>query len=308
MNEFASILSQLKRGCPVTLTRTVDGTAYTRKFVPTQRLILLGAGHVAQPVCHIGSMLDFAVTVVDDRPSFSNSQRFPDAVETICDSFSNAIARLNICSGDYVCVLTRGHRYDAECLREILSGEFPEYLGMIGSKRRVAGLKELLTEEGYDTEKLDKIHAPIGLSIQAVTPAEIAVSICAQLIAHRGRTPQDTAATVLAQTNTDMNAIEFLARDATPRAMLLVLETTGSTPVKSGAIMAVDRLGNGYGTIGGGCSEAAAMGKARRIIGTGKTEVISVDMTNEVAAEQGMVCGGTMRVLVEDIPAQDSTL
>lgn len=304
MNDFVSILEQLKKGCTATLERTVDGTAYTRKFVPTQRLILLGAGHVAQPVCHIGSMLDFAVTVVDDRPSFSNAQRFPDAVETICDSFASAIARLGICAGDYVCVLTRGHRYDAECLREILAGEFPEYLGMIGSKRRVAGLKELLTQEGYDTQKLAKIHAPIGLDIQAVTPAEIAVSICAQLIAHRGGMHQSATSTVLAQTNTDMNAIAFLARNDTPRAMLLVLQTTGSTPVKSGAIMAVDRLGNGYGTIGGGCSEAAAMGRARRIIGTGKTEIISVDMTNEVAAEQGMVCGGTMRVLVEDVPAQ----
>lgn len=302
MSEFATIFSQLKSGCPATLQRTVDGAAYTRRFIPTQRLILLGAGHVAQPVCQIASMLDFSVTVVDDRPSFSNFQRFPNAVDAICDSFSNAITRLHIGTGDYVCILTRGHRYDAECLRQILTGEFPDYLGMIGSKRRVAGLMDMLAEEGYDPDKLAKIHAPIGLSIQAVTPAEIAVSICAQLIAHRRSTSVSDAATVLSQTNTDMHAVEFLAKDTVPRAMLLVLETTGSTPVKSGAIMAVDQLGTGYGTIGGGCSEAAAMGGARRIIGTGKAEVITVDMTNEVAAEQGMVCGGTMRVLVEDLP------
>ena len=73
-----------------------------------------------------------------------------------------------------------------------------------------------------------------------------------------------------------------------------------STPVKSGSLMAVNRLGTGYGTIGGGCSEAAAMQRARKIIGTGGSCVIEIDMTNDVAADEGMVCGGTMRVLIED--------
>lgn len=304
MNEFASIVSQLKSGRPATLTRTVDGAVYTRRFIPTQRLILLGAGHVAQPVCHIASMLDFAVTVVDDREAFCNAQRFPDAAQTLCMQFTDAIAALQITAGDYVCVLTRGHSFDAVCLRQLLRGEFPAYLGMISSKHRAAGLLEVLEAEGFASQQLAKIHSPIGLPIQAATPAEIAVSICAELIAHR-RAVSDTDATVLAQTNPDLCALTFLAQMHTPRAMLLVLQTSGSTPVKSGAMMGVDALGNGYGTIGGGGGEAAAMAKARRSIGTGKREVFTVAMDNAVAAERGLVCGGTMRVLLEDLPVED---
>lgn len=95
--------------------------------------------------------------------------------------------------------------------------------------------------------------------------------------------------------------LHYLAESEEPKAMLLVLSSDGSTPVKPGAMMAVNSLGKGYGTIGGGCSEAALMGRARKIIGSGTSCVVEVDMTNDVAAEEGMVCGGTMRVLVEDV-------
>ena len=110
----------------------------------------------------------------------------------------------------------------------------------------------------------------------------------------------DWPGTLLEQTNSDLSAIRYLAESGEPKALLLVLTSTGSTPVKSGSLMAVNRLGTGYGTIGGGCSEAAAMQRARKIIGTGGSCVIEIDMTNDVAADEGMVCGGTMRVLIED--------
>ena len=143
--------------------------------------------------------------------------------------------------------------------------------------------------------------ACLGLAIGAVTPAEIAVSICAQLVEHRRALPEtEYPGTLLEQTNSDLSAIRYLAENAEPKALLLVLTSTGSTPVKSGALMAVNKLGTGCGTIGGGCSEAAAMQRARKIIGTGGSCVIEIDMTNDVAADEGMVCGGTMRVLIED--------
>ena len=139
------------------------------------------------------------------------------------------------------------------------------------------------------------------LAIGAVTPAEIAVSICAQLVEHRRALPEtEYPGTLLEQTNSDLSAIRYLAENGEPKALLLVLTSTGSTPVKSGSLMAVNKLGTGYGTIGGGCSEAAAMQRARKIIGTGGSCVIETDMTNDVAADEGMVCGGTMRVLIED--------
>lgn len=299
--EFRPILEELEAGRSAVLHRTVDGVEYTRLFRPRERLILLGGGHIAQPLCRMAAMLDFDVTVVDDRPDFAAASRFPEAAHTVCDAFAAAIAALKLRESDYVCVITRGHRWDADCLRQILSGAMPSYLGMIGSRRRVAGLMRLLRDEGYDAEKLAAIHAPIGLAIGAVTPAEIAVSICAQLVEHRRVLPEtEYPGTLLEQTNSDLSAIRYLAENAEPKALLLVLTSTGSTPVKSGALMAVNKLGTGCGTIGGGCSEAAAMQRARKIIGTGESCVIEIDMTNDVAADEGMVCGGTMRVLIED--------
>ena len=114
---------------------------------------------------------------------------------------------------------------------------------------------KLLRDEGYDAEKLAAVHAPIGLPIGAVTVAEIAVSICAQLVEHRRALPEtDWPGTLLEQTNSDLSAIRYLAESGEPKALLLVLTSTGSTTVKSGSLMAVNRLGTGYGTIGGGCS------------------------------------------------------
>ena len=299
--DFQQLLDKLSRGETPELTRTVDGQSYTRIFLPDSRLILLGGGHIAQPLCAMSSMLDFAVTVVDDRISFANSERFPEAAQVVCDSFASAISRLNIQATDYVCVITRGHRWDGECLREILSGTLPSYLGMIGSKRRVEGLLNVLSEEGFSAALLDRIHAPIGLQINAQTPAEIAVSICAELVAHRRKYVRKDQNISLTQTNTDYAMLRFLAGNTQPKACALVLSSTGSTPVKSGAMMGIDYLGNGHGTVGGGCSEAAIMVRARKIMGTGKSCVVEIDMTNEVAESEGMVCGGTMRVLLEDV-------
>ena len=299
--EFSRVLRETEDGRSSAIERTVDGARYVRRFVPEDRLILLGGGHIAKPLCHIAAMLDFAVTVVDDRPSFANTERFPEAARVVCDGFAHAIEQLQIRPTDYICVITRGHRWDGECLRQILRGEYPSYLGMIGSRRRVTGLLGLLREEGFDAEKLSAIHTPIGLKIGAETPAEIAVSICAELISHRRSHSPEDGEEVLERTDTDFSLLRFVAEDSAPAALMTVISTRGSTPVESGAIMATDEIGRIYGTIGGGCGEAEVMREARRLIGTGQTRVVEVDMTNDVAEEEGMVCGGKMRVLVEDI-------
>ena len=300
-NEFARIAEELACGRAADLVGQVDGETCVRRFVPEERLILLGGGHIARPLCAMGAMLDYAVTVVDDRPEFANRQRFPDASQVICDGFVSAISALEIRPTDYVCVITRGHKWDGECLRAILRGQLPTYLGLISSRHRAAALLDLLVAEGFDETAVRAIHAPIGLMIGAITPAEIATSICAQMVEHRRGLPtRAKVAGLLAQTNTDPAFLRFMAESRDPKALLLVLSSAGSTPVKSGAIMAVDSRGKGYGTIGGGMGEAKAMALAQGLIGTGTSQVIQVDMDNDVAAEDGMVCGGTMRVLIED--------
>ncbi len=302
--EFQDILNAVTEGREATLTRAVGETVYTRRFLPPERLILLGGGHVSLALYEAALKVGFGVSVVDDRPAFASYTRFPEAREVICDSFENALPWLNIGAGDFVCVLTRGHRDDVTCMKYLLRGNEPRYLGMIGSHRRVKGLFALLTEEGYDQERIGRVHAPIGLSIGAVTPAEIAVSILAELIAARHALPAGEG--VLPQQNTDLDALRFLRDDSHPAALLLVLSTKGSTPVKGGALMGTDKLGNNAGTIGGGCGENQAILAARRLIGTGGSQVVTVDMTNDVAAMEGMVCGGTMDVLIEDLPAKEN--
>ena len=299
--EFIRVAREVGEGRTSVLTVPTNDGEVKRAFVPSDRLILLGGGHVSLALSKIAVMLDFSVTVVDDRPTFANSERFPMADQVICDSFAHAIDALNIRESDYVCVLTRGHQWDTVCVQTILAGSvMPRYFGMIGSRRRVAGMRELLLQDGYNADRIDQLHAPIGLMIGAVTPEEIAISITAELIQCRRATQTDLSG-VLSQTNTDLKMLRYLAQGEEPRAMLLVLSSDGSTPVRGGAMMAVNALGQGCGTVGGGCGEAAAIAQARRIIGTGNSKVLELDMTDEVAADHGMVCGGTMRILIEDI-------
>jgi len=299
-NVFTDLINKLDRGESPVLTLTANGEEYARRFIRGDRLILLGGGHVSLDVYRMALMLDFNITVVDDRPEFCNSARFPQA-NVVCDNFENSIRSLNITDKDYVCVLTRGHRWDRVCVETILSGTMPYYLGMISSRRRAKGMKEGLLENGYSPESIDRIHAPIGLDIGAMTTAEIALSICSEMIGEKRKircTPLDNE---IVQTNVNEDMLRFLADSNEPRALLTVLDSTGSTPVKSGSMMAVNALGKCYGTVGGGCGEAEAIAKARRIVGTGESVVLDLDMTDEVAAEDGMVCGGKMKILIEDI-------
>jgi len=306
LDALKQIAAASERGETSYLELSAGKDSYCRKFVPRERLIVLGGGHISQPVCRIASMLEFAVTVVDDRPLFANYERFPDAAEVICEEFRKAIQELHIRENDYVCVITRGHQWDGECLREILSGQMPSYLGMIGSRRRVKGLYDVLEKEGYSRMVLESIHSPIGLSIQAVTPAEIGVSICAELVAHRRSAvaksgPNMEEKPVLEQTDVNRQMLDFAIHGDTPKAIMTVIGTKGSTPAPSGAMMVIDVLGVSKGTIGGGCSEAEVIGLARRIAAEGGCEIANIDMTNEAAAQEGMACGGTMEVLVEAI-------
>jgi xanthine dehydrogenase accessory factor len=105
----------------------------------------------------------------------------------------------------------------------------------------------------------------------------------------------------LTQTNVDFALLKYLASSDEPRAVVTVLSSTGSTPVKSGSMMAVNTLGHVAGTVSGGCGEAAAITKASRMIGKSEQAVLSIDMSNEVAADNDMVCGGSMTVLIENI-------
>ncbi len=150
---------------------------------PVQDLIVVGAGHVAQPMAHLGALLGFRVTVLDDRPDFATRERFPDAERLIRADFSDPFADVPLHGRSHILLVTRGHKYDYECLlRALRTDPPPAYIGMIGSRRRVRATYVQLLDEGIERDLIDRIHAPVGLDIGAETPEEIAVSVAAELV------------------------------------------------------------------------------------------------------------------------------
>jgi xanthine dehydrogenase accessory factor len=153
---------------------------------PPPPLVILGAGHVGLQLGRLAPGLGFRVTVVDDRERFANSERFPDAT-IVVDSIPEWLARTTFPSSASVVVLTRGHRQDYDAIRA-LAGRELRFVGLIGSRAKVAKIVDRALEEGVSADWLRIVRAPVGLDIGAVTPEEIAVSIAAELIAvRRGR-------------------------------------------------------------------------------------------------------------------------
>ena len=152
------------------------------QLVLVQRAVVFGGGHISQPLVEFLYRVGYEVTIVDDRPDFANTLRFPDARQVLCCSFADAFPRLKLNRATAVVIVTRGHRHDLDCLRHVLSQD-PFYIGMIGSRHKVATVFEALRQEGVGADVLKKVHAPIGLDINGKTPAEIALSIAAEIVA-----------------------------------------------------------------------------------------------------------------------------
>ncbi|HEV3051210.1 MAG TPA: XdhC/CoxI family protein [Longimicrobium sp.] len=165
-------------------------TVYAEPHLPPPELVIVGAGHVAQPLCRIGAMLGFRVTVLDDRPEFATRERFPEAAEVRPARFDDPFRGVRITPRTYLVLVTRGHKYDFEALRDVLHRpQLPAYVGMIGSRRRTRAALEQLARDGIPQDRLRAVHAPIGLDVGAETPEEIAVSVGAELVmARRGGT------------------------------------------------------------------------------------------------------------------------
>lgn len=159
-----------------------EGTVFLEPILPLQQLVIAGAGHIGKALSHLGSLLDFEVTVIDDRPEFANKERFPDADNIIVDEIEKAVRNFPISPGTYLVIVTHGHHHDAEALRACISSK-AAYVGMIGSARKIKLMREKFIEQGWATpEEFDHVHAPIGIDIQSKTVEEIAVSIVAQLV------------------------------------------------------------------------------------------------------------------------------
>lgn len=147
-------------------------------------LTVFGAGHIAQPLVKICSLLDFNITVVDDREEFLNFENFPTADQLLTLPYKEFFENANIKENDFLVIVTRGHQYDYQVLKNVINSK-AKYIGMIGSSRKIKTVYDQLRDDGISEEKLNNVHAPIGLDIGSETPAEIAVAIAAEIVAVR---------------------------------------------------------------------------------------------------------------------------
>lgn len=157
---------------------------FVEPVLPPALLYIFGAGHVAVNLCSVAALSGFDPIVTDDRSSYATRERFPAAREVHALDFDQAMQKLDPTEGSYIVIVTRGHRDDMRILRWAVQTR-ARYVGMIGSKRKVIGIYKTLQSEGLAANLFQRVHAPVGIDIGAVTPEEIAVAITAELIAIR---------------------------------------------------------------------------------------------------------------------------
>ena len=165
---------------------------YVEPLTTAGFVYIFGGGHVAQELVPVLAHIGFAPVIVEDRLDFARKELFPEAANTVVGSFSDIGARVSISKDDYVVIMTRGHQADFEVLRQALLTR-ATYVGVIGSRSKIATTNKRLLEAGIPEAELSRIHAPIGLPILGETPAEIAISIAAELILHRAKQTGDEA-------------------------------------------------------------------------------------------------------------------
>ena len=246
-------------------------------FCPQPRLIICGGGHVAREVAALAAHLDLRVTVLDDRADLVTRERFPTAEQVVCDSYENLERWLE--PGACYVVVTPDHKADLLCVSKILPTQYA-YLGMIGSKKKVAATFENLRRAGFTEEQIATIFAPIGLPIGAVTPAEIAFSILAQVIQEKNRSHAASA---------DRELLEVKETGV----LCVITEKHGSAPRGVGSMMFVGE-NRVLGSIGGGEPEYLAIRHARECRSIEAREYV---LNNRGANGLDMICGGTIHVM-----------
>ena len=177
-NQITDILERNSAG----LYQQDDNTSvFLEPLQPRPTLLIAGAGHVGQALCHIGSWLDFDIVIVDDRADFASAERLPEADDIIIGDIAEELRKYPKNHLTYVVIVTRGHQHDESALHSVVESD-ARYIGLIGSRRKIKLIFDDLLDIGIPQEKLQRVFAPIGLDINSKTVPEIAVSIASQLI------------------------------------------------------------------------------------------------------------------------------
>jgi xanthine dehydrogenase accessory factor len=253
----------------------------TETLVMKPHLVLYGAGHIALALYRLARLQSMPVTILDDRKEFANKERFPEA-DIHCDPFPTLLSHPLSIPGAYHVITTSGHLHDEECLAFALKEHSP-YVGMIGSKGKVAATYAHLESKGYAEEELSLVHSPIGLPIGGDSPEEIAISIMAEIIQSYAK---DKHRTLI-----EPKTIEAIAESDEDGWVLRVLEKEGSSPAVPGAMLFVTKT-EAIGTIGGGAIEKQAIVDARN---SHQNHIETYDLSPE--GNLGMACGGKVKVL-----------
>lgn len=157
---------------------------FVEAVIPQPRAFIFGAGHISKSLSKVARLAGFETVIIDNREAFANRERFPESDEVFSDEYEDVFPKLAINSTSYIVIVTRGHRDDMRVLRWALDTP-AKYIAMIGSKRKTISVVHELEREGVPREAFERIFAPMGLEIGAVTPEEIAVSVVAEMIAVR---------------------------------------------------------------------------------------------------------------------------
>ena len=280
--------------CPYTFYYANDIKIFVEHISSKPNLVIFGAGHISTHLSKIANMLNFTVSIVDDREEFANLNRFPEAHKLYCMPFEEAINSINFTNYTYSVIITRGHENDRQCLENIINKP-NAYIGMIGSKKKVNLIMDYMINNGYDKSLLNKVHAPIGLRINAKTPEEISISIAAELIKVR---QGDKSTQYFEQ-----DILDKLQTIKENFVIATIIHKTGSSPRDISSRMLVSEDKKILGTIGGGSLEHEIYKKALDLLKSHTPNAVTVTytMNNMDATSTEMICGGTVDVFLEPV-------
>ena len=180
----ATAVEALRQGTARTVALDDDHELLIEPVLAKPRLVVVGGGHVGLAIARMASLLDYEVTVIEDRSEFATRERFPDGVEVMHADMVKALETMDIGWNSFIVIATRGHKLDSHALRAAVKTP-ARYVGLLGSRRKTILIERMLREEGIAEERLREVHAPVGLDLGGRTPAEIALSVLAEISAER---------------------------------------------------------------------------------------------------------------------------
>lgn len=267
---------------------------FVERFGAAPQLVVCGGGHVGASVVRLAKLLGLPVTALEDRPEFAEELRQAGADAVLCLPFAEGLAQISGGQETYFVVVTRAHSCDIACLRSILQKP-AAYVGMMGSRKRAALVHTQLAELGLPQERIDALHAPIGLSIGAKTAQEIALSILAEIVSVKNSRQQTEGFSPA--------LLAALEQQTTPAVLATIVGRHGSTPREEGSKMLVLPDGSAVGSVGGGIMEYRTQQLARELLEPGAAPCRLAAFTTEGASDAAAIaaCGGSMEVFLQRV-------